>query len=149
MFVFTQPLHHKWGVTQGQFSSWVIFALQLLKSKILVEKNRESSMMSANGIFPHYWNLGINTNVIISLVGRIFHYQHWGYFQDKLNLQIIFMIASNCRTKQVAFVSFSHQYNDLFPHYLYLKEKILFQQHRIFVTHACVRPSDMLPFSAI
>ena len=73
--------------------------------------------MSANGIFhtyPKTTNPGINNNVTVLLASGIVCYQHKDYFQDKLILQIISEIASNRITKQVAFVSFSHQYNEIF-----------------------------------
>ena len=64
-----------------------------------------------NRIFPlpEMMNPGISNNITVSWVKGIFHYKYEGYFQDKLILQITLEIASNHRTKHVAFVSSSHQ----------------------------------------
>ena len=49
----------------------------------------------------------------------------------------------------MAFLSSSHQYNDVFHYHLNLKRDFLFRQCRIFAIHAHGRQSDTLPFYAI
>ena len=64
-------------------------------------------------------------------------------------MQIISKIACNCRTKQVAFVTSSHQYNDAFYYYSDIKSDHLFRQHRIFTTQVRGKPCNTLLASAI
>ena len=97
-----------------------------LASKIPVEKMQSHLWCQLMEFFSllEMMNPSINNNVTVSLMNGNFHYPHESYFQDKLILQIILEIAFNYRTKQVAFASSSHQYNEMFHYYSYLWEKL-------------------------
>ena len=80
--------------------------------------NAKSSILEANGII-HCDRNSIATKIksLSSLVSAIFHYQLSSYFRDKLILQSVSKVVSNCWAEQVVFTSFSYRYTDLFHYY--------------------------------
>ena len=86
----------------------------------------QSSIMLAKRIYPRHSKRTPVSAIITSPVASVnerFQFQHGGYFQDRLILQTISKIASNYWEKQAAS---SHQYNDAFHYYSYLKETSCF-----------------------
>ena len=62
----------------------------------------------------------------VSTVSEIFHYQHKGYFREKLIILTISKVISNCWAEWVVFASFSQRYKDLFHYYILLKRNFLY-----------------------
>ena len=67
-------------------------------------------MSSANGIFHRYRKRTLVSTMIASpssSASGIFQYQLRGYFQDKLILQCVLDVASNCLAERMVFASYS------------------------------------------